>query len=49
MANEKSENTCKFLAVINCPEENRKCDRCGWNPEVDRKRKEEMDGRVNHG
>lgn len=29
---------CKFNKTIVCPENNRNCDKCAWNPEVNKLR-----------
>lgn len=31
---------CKHATNVNCPETGRRCNKCGWNPEVTAKRKE---------
>ena len=35
---------CPYNVYINCPEQGRKCDKCGWNPEVEAKRKKAVKG-----
>lgn len=33
---------CKYNPFVNCDDdEYKKCHKCGWNPDVDKKRKEE--------
>ena len=32
---------CQFNQGVLCPPVGRRCDRCGWNPEVSQKRGEE--------
>lgn len=32
--------TCRFNSWVECGEEGKACDTCGWNPEVAKKRKE---------
>lgn len=36
------ETCCNFNCAINCPKNDRKCDKCGWNPIVSAKRKENI-------
>lgn len=31
---------CKFNGGVDCPIKDRKCDKCGWNPEIAEKRKQ---------
>lgn len=33
---------CKYRKNINCPEECRRCDKCGWNPKVAARRLEKI-------
>ena len=34
--------SCEYHTTVGCPEEGRKCEKCGWNPEVDAKRREKI-------
>lgn len=40
MSGYKEFTDCQYRKNINCPEEGRRCDKCGWNPVVTAKRKE---------
>ena len=33
---------CKFTSNVDCKEEDRRCDKCGWNPEVKARRVEKI-------
>lgn len=34
--------SCKYHMFVNCEEEGRKCDKCGWCPAVAAKRREKI-------
>ena len=41
-----SPNVCRYRAAVDCEDVPRRCDKCGWNPEVEEQRiKEWRDGR----
>lgn len=40
MSNYKEPVSCKYTSGVNCPEDGRRCDRCGHNPEVAARRLE---------
>ena len=35
------EDSCRFWDYVMCPERD-KCEKCGWNPEVQKKRAEKL-------
>lgn len=36
---------CPYNVYITCPADGRKCDKCGWNPKVEEKRKKAVKGK----
>lgn len=34
---------CPFNCCVECPDDGRKCNKCGWNPAVDEKRRSESE------
>ena len=37
---------CPFNQAVDCDKDNRNCDKCGWNPDVDKERKEKTRERL---
>lgn len=42
---EKKPN-CRFNSAIECKEETPQCQKCGWNPKVEKKRKKGKEKKV---
>lgn len=39
---QKDSERCPYNERVDCEERTRVCKKCGWNPEVDKKRRQEL-------
>lgn len=42
MSKMKYVESCQYHAFVDCKEEDRKCEKCGWCPKVEAKRREKV-------